>query len=264
MKNTNRPSSPKLFLQMLKSSFIYNPVLTQIIGICPVVAAATTTKNAAIISLVMFAVLAVCEVLASAVLKKLEQSIRVCLYCLVSTVVTVFAMSLTDDKTLSSLGIFLPLLSVNAMVTVRCEKFAVRTGVRNSVLDAIASSLCFGAVAVVVGFLRELLAFGTIFSLKVSSLPTFSAFALPFGGLVLLGFLAAIHKAFVKRRFVNEMTDTFNFSKIYEKPTLRDPGLGKKKSKPRPFDSDDTSGDLSVIRPRHLDEEKEKDGEGNE
>lgn len=251
----------KLSTALFKGSFIHNPVLTQVIGVCPIVAAATTLKNTAVLSLVLSVSLILCETMASLALKKVERNIRVCLYCLFASVPTLFSMSLFSDKTLSSLGIFLPLLSVNAIIVIRCEKFAVKTSVRNSFFDALASSLGFCAVALIVGFLRELFAFGTVFSLKLSSLPTFSALALPFGGLVILGFLAAAHKALVMSRFENELVDTFNFSKVFEKPVLRDPGLGAGKKKKPKKQTDETSPELSEIRARYSVEEISVDGE---
>lgn len=253
----------KLSTALFKGSFIYNPILTQAIGICPIVSAATTLKNAAVLSFVLFVSLVLCETAASFAFKRIERNIRICLYCLIASVPTLLSMTVISDKTLSSLGVFLPLLSVNAIIVIRCEKFAVKTNVRNSFFDAIASSLGFAVVAAAVGFFRELFSFGTVFSVKVSSFPVFSAFALPFGGLVILGFLAAVHKAIVMNKFENELTDTFNFSKVFEKPALRDPGLGigKKESK----QIDETAHDFSKIRSRYSFNEPEKDNkEGNE
>lgn len=253
MKN-EKDSGQKLKFStaLFKGSFIYNPILTQVIGVCPIVGAATTLKNALVLSLVLSLALIFCEVLSSLALKKVERNVRVCLYCLFASIPTLISSAFMSDKTLSALGIFLPLLSVNAIIVIRCEKFAVKTSVRNSFLDSIASSLGFFAVAAVVGFLRELFACGSVFSLKLSPLPAFSAFALPFGGLVLLGFLAAAHKGIVMKYFPDELVDTFNFSKIFEKPALRDPGIGigkKNNSKKEEAESDSSGDDL--IRPRH-------------
>lgn len=233
MKNKPKNQEQKLGFStaLLKGGFIHNPVLTRIIGVCPIVAAATTFKNAAVLSLVLSVSLIFCEMIASLALKKIERNVRVCLYCLIASIPTILSTAVVSDKTLSSLGIFLPLLSVNAIIVVRCEKFAVKTTVKNSFFDAVATAAGFSAVALIVGFIRELFSFGTVFSLKLFSLPRFSAFALPFGGLLVLGFLAAAHKAIVTKRFENETADAFNFSKVFEKAVFRDPGLGIFKNK---------------------------------
>ena len=251
MKNKNNSPKLSLSLAVFKGSFVHNPVLTQVLGVCPIVAAATTLKNAAVLSAVFSAAVVLCELLSSLALKKVARNIRVCLYCLIASVPTLFSMSLIDGKTLSSLGAFLPLISVNAIIVVRCEKFAVRTSVRNSLFDSLACSIGFSAVALITGFLRELIASGSVLSLKISALPVFSAVALPFGGLVVLGFLAAAQKAVVMNRFENEPYETFNFSKVFQKAVLHDPGLGVQKGKKQNAEKPQSSAQ-EKIRPRHF------------
>lgn len=246
---------------LFKGGFIHNPVLTQVIGICPVVAAATTLKNTAVLSVVLSLSLILCEAFSSLLLKNVSRNLRICLYCLLASVPTLISLEILDDKTISALGIFLPLLCVNGLVVIRCEKFAVRTSLKNAFFDALASSIGFTAVALAVGFFRELLAFGTVFSLKLFSFPTLSAFALPFGGLVILGFLAAAHKAVVLRFFKDELVDTFNFSKIFEKPVFKDPGLRKKQPKEK---IEVETVDLDLIRPRYAKEKTESDDKKEE
>ncbi len=245
---------------LFKGGFIHNPVLTQVIGICPIIAAATTLKNGAIIAAVLSLALILCETFSSLFLKNVSRNLRICLYCLLASVPTLLSSEVLSDKTLSALGIFLPLLCVNGLIVIRCEKFAVRTNFKNAFFDALASSLGFTAVALAVGFFRELFAFGTVFSLKLFSLPTLSAFALPFGGLLILGFLAAAHKAVVLRFFKDELVDTFNFSKVFEKPVFKDPGLKRKKQSEK---VEIESVDLESIRPRYS-EEKLKSGDEKE
>ncbi len=254
MKDKNDSSKLSLSLVVLKGGFIHNPVLTQVLGVCPIAAAATTTKNAVVLSVVFTFAVVLCELVSSLALKKAARNVRVCLYCLLASIPTILSMSLFGGKTASALGAFLPLISVNAIIVVRCEKFAVKTNVRGALFDSLACSAGFSAVALITGLLRELLSSGSVFSLKISALPVFSAFALPFGGLVILGLLAAVQKAIVMKRFENESHETFNFSKIYEKPVLHDPGLGIRKSKKEKVSKPDTAKHDN-IRPRHSDRE---------
>lgn len=253
MKKPDNFSKLRLSLAVFKGAFVYNPVLTQVLGICPIVAAATTLKSAAVLSAVLSAAVILCETVASIALKKVSRNIRVCLYCLFASVPTLISMCLIDGKTLSALGAFLPLISVNAVIVVRCEKFAVRTNVRNALSDSLACAAGFCAVALVTGFLRELIAYGSIFSLKISALPVFPAVALPFGGLVILGFLSAAQKAVVMSRFKDESTDTFNFSKVFEKPVIHDPGLGVPKGRKKKISQPKTP-ETDRIRPRYFSE----------
>ncbi len=246
-KNKKQPPKLKLRTALFKGSFIHNPVLTQIIGICPIVAAATTIKNAFAISLVTALLLILCEAVTSLFLKKVSRWIRVSLYTVVS-VLFVAACEAFILNISSGLGIYLYLLCVNGLIVIRCEKFASKTSLRNSIIDAAACSVGFAVVAVIVGAVREFITFGTVFPSQ-GVLPKASAAALPFVGLMLLGILAAIHKAFIIRFYPTEEVDTFSLSSVAEKPVIKDPGLGKKKPKKKKKDTEEDNFD--IIRPRY-------------
>lgn len=244
-----RSSAPHLKFRtaLFKGGFIHNPVLTQIIGICPIVAAANSLKNALIISLVLTIVLAVNESFASLLLKDTPRWIRLCFYTLISALCIVFAdplVSLFYKETEQTVGIWLYLLCANALVVIRCEKFACKTTVRNSLTDALACGIGYGFVAVIVGAIREFLNYGSLFSLDVTG--NFPQVNSPFFPLLILGFLAAIHRFIVTRFYPEELSDTFFMNEVWEKPLLKDPGLSKKEKKPSL--SEDS---VDSIKPRH-------------
>lgn len=254
-----KKEKPKLKLRtaLFKGSFIHNPVLTQIIGICPIAAAATTLKNGFALSVAMLLLLVITECLTSLLLKKISRWVRVAVYALVCA--AVIAVSEPFITSLSSnLGIYLYLLSVNVLIVIRCEKFACRTTVRNSLVDAVACSVGFGAVALIVGAVRELITYGTLFPAEDTP-PKISASALPFAALVILGILAALHKAYIIRFYPTEERDTFSLMSVEEKTVLKDPGLGqkKKKTKKKPDEEDN----FDAIRPRYSIEDIETERE---
>lgn len=262
-----RREKPKLKLKtaLFKGSFIHNPVLTQAIGLCPIVAAATTVRNSLSLSFMLMLLLLVNEGLTSLFLKKLSRWIRVAVYTLVSSVVVAlfdsFAINLSSDSG-AGLGIYLYLLSVNALIVIRCEQFAARTTLRNSLTDAFACSLGYGAVALIVGAVREFITYGTVMP-SGDVTPKISAAALPFVALVILGFLAAMQKAYILKFHPTEETDTFSLQSAEDKVLLKDPGLGQKKpqNKKRRFDEDS----FDAIRPRYTIEDVviEREGDDN-
>ena len=245
----NKKQQPKLKIKtaLFKGSFIHNPVLTQVIGICPIVAVATTVKNALTISLALFLALTVCEAVTSLLLKKIKRYIRVALYAVISSVVIALfePMLLLSD---SAPGIYLYLIAVNALIAIRCEKFACRTNLRNSLVDSVACGVGFGAVALTVGAVRELMTYGTLFPAE-GVLPKITASSMPFTALIIIGILAALHKAFIIKFHPQEEIDTFSLGSVEEKPAFKDPGLGKKAQKTKRKKSDDESFD--IIRPRY-------------
>lgn len=249
--------SPKLKLRtaLFKGGFIHNPVLTQIIGICPIVAAATTFRNALLIFLSVTVILLVNEGFSSLFLKDTPRYVRLCFYTLISALCVVFGeliLSSVKPGAESGIGIYLYLLSANALTVIRCEKFACKTTVRNSLFDALASGIGYGVVAVIVGTVREFFSFGTLSGdMTAERFPVASS---PFFALLILGFLAAAHRYIVIKFYPDEISDTFFMNEVWEKPSFKDPGLSKKKEK-SPSLSEES---VDSIRPRHTLEDKEE------
>ncbi len=248
----NKKSSPVLSLStaLFKGSFVHNPVLTQIIGICPIVGAATTTVNGLCLALGITAVLILTETVTSLLLKKLPRWLRMAVYTFISLSAVLlcdrYIFSLTPDSG-AGLGIYFYLLSVNALAVIRCEKFACKTTALNALTDGLAAGTGYGTVALIVGALRELLTYGTLFS-SADALPRLPQAAMPFVALVILGFLAAGHKWLLIRFYPEEVRDTFSMNAVFEKPVKKDPGLfsDKRKTNPKVIRDYDEK-----IRPRH-------------
>ncbi len=248
----------KLSTALFKGSFVHNPVLTQIIGICPIVGAATTLTDGLALSVMLTVILIVTESVTSLLLRKVPRWFRMCIYALIGAGLTLlcdsFIYRLTPDSG-AGLGIYFYLLCINALAVIRCEKFACKTSVINSATDGLAAGIGFGAVAVTVGAIREIMNYGTIFA-EEGSVPRLSQSAMPFVALVILGFLAAVHKWLLIRFYPEEIRDTFSMNAVHEKPATKDPGLftDKTKSKPKVIRNYDQ------IRPRYgADEEKGRD-----
>ena len=61
-----------------------------------------------------------------------------------------------------SLGVFLPLITVNCIVLGRAEAFASKNGPVKSVLDGLATGIGFGLALILISFFRELIGTGNI------------------------------------------------------------------------------------------------------
>lgn len=222
-QKANENSRLRFSTALFKGAYVHNPVLTQLSGLCTVVMAATSIRYSLYISLTFSLLLFICEALASAFLKSFPRWVRVSLYAVICSAAIVPVMLKMNPESSAALGVYLPLLCVNAIIVIRCEKFSLRTGVVNSVLDAAAAAVGFSAVTMAVGTVREILSSGKLFS--VSVLPENPQAAMPFAGLAALGFLAAVHKWSIMKFFPQEIVDTFNMRDAFEKPVLSDPGL---------------------------------------
>ncbi len=187
----------------IKGAVIYNPVLIQLVGLCPVVAASTTLARAAMLSAVMCIELIITCVVASAFLKKVSRWVRVPLYLAIGMALICPILWYIETKTLINLSlgmkIYIPLIAVNSVTAVHCEQFAVKNDVKLAFYDAAAVGIGTSVIFIIIGAIRELLSSSDIGGISVNLPITFKGMALPFGCLILLGFMAAGLKAFVAR-----------------------------------------------------------------
>lgn len=218
----------KNFRMIRTSAVIRNPLLLEAIGLCPVVAIASTLKSAVFLAVVTAVELIICEVLASRFLKNIRRFVRVAIYFLVGTVIVYpimyFVKRFLPDISLE-FGVFLPLMAVNSLLALHCERVAVKRTVKDSFLDAVSVSVSYGAVTVVAGFLREILGSGTIGGADIHLPVTFSVMLTPFGGLLVLGFSAAALKSYIYKKYPQSSPDAaFNTSEVRQslKGTLRE------------------------------------------
>ena len=93
----------------------------------------------------------------------------------------------------ASLGLFIPLIVVNCIVLGRADAVAAKQGVLHSALDGVGIGLGFTLSLTLLGFVREFLGSGSIFTLQV--LPKQSGallFVLAPGAFLVLGYLIAL------------------------------------------------------------------------
>ncbi len=178
-----------------KGAVIYNPVLVQLIALCPVVAASTTFLNAAMLSAVLSAELIMTCVISSALLKSFPRWVRMPLYLLIGLAVVCPVLYYFEHYSLNDLSlgmrVYLPLIAINSATAVHCEQYAVRNSVKLAFFDAAAVSIGISVIFLITGAVREICGSGTFAGYEINLPVTLSGAALPFGCLVLLGFLAA-------------------------------------------------------------------------
>lgn len=211
-------SKNQTFKRIRNSAVIKNPLLFEAIGLCPVVAIATSLRLSIFLAVVTAIEMIVCEVLASLLLKNVRRYWRVMLYAIFGVAV-IFPIMILVNRFFPDIsinfGIYLPLMAVNSLIALHCERIAVKNNVKDSFIDAASASLSYGAVTILVGFLRELFANGSIADISINMPVKFPALATPFGGLLIIGFLAAGLKAFVMAKYPDKSPDrAFDTSEI--------------------------------------------------
>lgn len=249
----------KIRLSLFKGAFIHNPILTQSVGVFAVIGAARNIRDAFALAVTAGIILLVNEAAAGLLLKRLPRWLRVAFYALIGSGVIYFAEPFIIPLTAEGrrvLPLYFYLLSVNALTVIRCERFACKNKLRHCIVDAFSGAIGYGAVALIVGTVREFITYGTVFR-SAGALPVIPNGALPFISFILLGFLAAAHKAIVIKLYPKEQTDTFSMKSSNDKIALRDPGIGKSKKVHDKDSSDDY--DIISLRPGQRDIQEGED-----
>ncbi len=200
------------------SAIIKNPLLFEAIGLCSVVALARSVKLALFLACVTMVQMVVCEVLTSLLLKNVKRYWRVALYVVFSVMIVFPTMYVTVrffPDIAVNFGIFLPLMAVNSLIALHCERIAVKSDVKKSFIDAVSASLSYGVVTLILGFLREVFAKGTFWDIELNLPITIPALITPFGGLLIIGFLAAALKGFINTKYPEASPEkSFDLSEI--------------------------------------------------
>lgn len=205
-----REQNESLRFMVRQSAVVKNPVLFEAIGLAPVVAMAVSLKSAIMLAAVSCAELIVIELFACLALKKVKSYFRMPVYAILGMLVNIpmflFFERFAPNET-NSAGIFLPLLAVNSLIALHCERFAVKNTFRSTFIDAVAASAGYSLIVLVIGTVRELLGSGTIYSVDLHFPVRLSGFLLPFGGFLLLGFFAAALKALIQKKYPDEKSE---------------------------------------------------------
>lgn len=169
-----------------------NPVLVQLLGLCPALAVTNTVENAIAMSLATTFVLVGSSTLVSLVKDAVPQQVRISTFILViATFVTIvdLFMAAVAPSASAALGAFVPLIVVNCMILGRQEAFASRNPTGWSVLDALGTSAGFTIALLMIGGLRELLGSGTLMGAQVmpQAWEPWVIMILPPGGFFTLG-----------------------------------------------------------------------------
>lgn len=187
---------------LMHNAGIFNPVLVQAVGLCPVVAMATSLRSAALLAAVSAVTVTLSEFIASLFLKRIPRWVRIGIYIILGAAIVLPFMILIErinTPLFSSLGIYLPIMAVNSLIVLRCERFAVKLSPFKALFDGITASVGYAAVLIVIGFFRELLGNGTLAEHTIFKSPTLTGLLLPFGGFLILGFASAALRTMIAK-----------------------------------------------------------------
>ena len=214
----------KILKQFKEGLLDNNPVLVQLLGMCPTLAVTTTVANAIGMGLAATAVLICSNLFISLLRKFIPKQVRIAAYIVIIsgfvTAVELLMRAYFYDL-YHSLGLFIPLIVVNCIILARAEAFASKNKPLPSIIDGAAMGLGFTFALVLLAFVRELLGSGKIFGWAI---PGYSEnpmviFVLPAGAFISLGLVIAavqkIRNTVADKARLKEIEET---RKTYAKP----------------------------------------------
>ncbi|WP_395342305.1 electron transport complex subunit E [Ningiella sp. W23] len=144
-----------------------NPAIVQLLGLCPLLAVTGTVINGLGLGLATTLVLLGSNVTVSLVRNFVPNEIRIPIFVMViAAFVTMveLVMHAYTFELYQALGIFIPLIVTNCAIIGRAEAYASKNPVQFAAFDGLAMGLGFTFILVVLGAMREVLGFGTLFA----------------------------------------------------------------------------------------------------
>ena len=194
-----------LSTEFMKGLWDQNPVLRQLLGLCPTLAVTTSAENGLGMGVATTFVLICASLLISLVRKVIPSQVRIASFIVViATFVTIvdLLMKAKFPALSKSLGAFIPLIVVNCVILGRQEAFASKNNPWRSIVDAVGMGLGFTLTLTVLGAVRELLGNRTIFDIQLlpNSFEPWIVMILPAGAFLTLGLMLGLANIITHRR----------------------------------------------------------------
>lgn len=189
-----RRPEPPLFGDFMRGIWKENPILVQMLGMCPTMAVTNNVVNSIAMGLATLFVLLGSEFFISLFRRHFPNEVRIASFILIiATFVTLadFQVEALAPDIHKALGPFIPLIVANCLLLGRQESFAARQPVGRSVLDAVGTGLGFTLGLSMMGTVREVLGSGTFLGMQVmpDAWEPWVIMVLPPGGFLTLGLL---------------------------------------------------------------------------
>ena len=165
----------KLFSEENKAAFsnplnLDNPVTVQVLGICSALAVTSQLEPAIVMGLSVTVITAFSNVIISLLRKTIPNRIRIIVQLVVVaalvTIVSQMLKAFAYDVSVQ-LSVYVGLIITNCILMGRLEAFAMQNAPWASFLDGIGNGLGYAIILVIVGFVRELFGFGTLFGINI-------------------------------------------------------------------------------------------------
>ena len=177
-----------------------NPVFIKGLALAPLAVAATTVKNSAILSVMVILLLTPTRIITSLITRRMSVPLKTFFYPLVSAMVFGFAyygMYKVMGTAALSLGVYLPILVVDPLIVKNFEKTRKESFVY-SVINGLRNTAGFVLACMLLGTIREILAFGTFAGVQITAVKLLPMAQHSFGGFLIIGLISAVWNNFAR------------------------------------------------------------------
>lgn len=190
--------------EFLRGIIKENPTFVLALGLCPTLAVSTSLSNGVGMGIAATFVLLGSNIIISLIKNIVPNKIRIpCFIVVIATFVTIteLIMKAYSPALNRALGIYVPLIVVNCMVLGRAEAYASKTGLINSIFDAVGMGVGFILALLLISAIREVVGAGTFFgyTLIKGYEPVF-LLVLPSGALLVIGLLMGFFNTLKQRK----------------------------------------------------------------
>ena len=189
----------------IKGLWKENPVLRQLLGMCPTLAVTTSSLNGMAMGLATTFAVVSSGIVVSLIRNIIPAQVRIPVFTvIIATFVTLVDMLLKayfPDISMA-LGPYVPLIVVNCIILGRHESFASKNPVFSSITDTLGMGIGFTWLLILLGSIREIFGAGSIFGVAVmpAFFRTWVVMVLPAGAFITLGMLAALYNLINTKR----------------------------------------------------------------
>ena len=196
-----RLAQTQSFKELVKGLWANNPTFRMLLGLCPTLGATNMAINGFTMGVSTAFVTVASSVTVSLIRKVVPSEVRIPTYMIIIaayvTIVDLFLRAFVPELSVA-LGPFIPLIVTNCFVLGRAEAFASQNRPWPSAMDALGVGLGFTASLTVLGIIREILGFGSVFGVQILGgwWEPWVIMIVPGGAFLVLGLFIGIIKFF--------------------------------------------------------------------
>lgn len=182
----------KAFKVLIAGVWRDNPIFCMVLGICSALAITNKLANCIAMGLGVTFVMVVSSGIVSAIRNIIPKRVRMLTYMIIISTFVICVdrfLKAFFPPISKAMGPYVGLIITNCIVMGRAESFATKNNVRHSILDAFSCGMGYTYILIIMGMIREIMAFGTLLGIRVmpSSWMNWTVMAIAPGAFFLLG-----------------------------------------------------------------------------